>query len=278
MAETNNARLPDAHGRRTAYTTSWGLLIGAGLEQAIAPAWTLKFEYDYLRTGDFGFSVPPSQNVFVDGTWDDVAGRATHAQLNNNLFKVGLNYRFGENALAQWGSSGAIKPFQIAGWSVEPILRYWHSTGRFQKDLASIYFSERRLISRLTYDGLTANTNEIGARLDSPWLVFLKGYYGAGSIIGGHMNDEDWIYAFAQMTDRPSSATATRYRSCATAASATTPSMAASTSSTVPTTASVVLPATPHLRELRGDDLPLDLVDHVRRRATRLQGLHHRDG
>ena len=182
--------------RRVASTTTWGLLIGAGLEQAIAPAWTLKFEYDYMRSDKFGFAVPPSNNLALDDTITPVAGRATHAQLNNNLFKVGLNYRFGENALTQWGASDSIKPFAGAGWSFEPILRYWRSTGRFQKDLGANFATERRLVSRLTYDGLTANTNEVGGRVDSPWLIFLKGYYGAGSIIGGHMNDEDWAYPF----------------------------------------------------------------------------------
>jgi opacity protein-like surface antigen/outer membrane protease len=199
VAETNNEQIPNATpARRTAYTTSWGVLIGAGLEQAIAPAWTLKFEYDYMRTGDFGFAAPPSNNAQLDDafTVTTVPGRATHAHLDNSLFKVGLNYRFGENALAQWGASGSIKPFASAGWSFEPVLRYWRSTGRFQKDLAAEFFTERRLVSRLTYDGLTANTNEIGARLDSPWLLFLKGYYGSGQIIGGHMNDEDWYYPF----------------------------------------------------------------------------------
>jgi opacity protein-like surface antigen len=192
VAETNTGQLEVTSAKRTASTTTWGLLLGAGLEQAIAPAWTLKFEYDYLRSDKFGFGVPPSHNVYLDRSFDVVAGRATHAQLNNSLFKVGLNYRFGENALAQWGASDSIKPFASAGWSFEPILRYWRSTGRFQKDAPSHFNSERQLISRLTYDGLTANSNEVGARIDSPWLVFLKGYYGAGRIIGGHMNDEDW--------------------------------------------------------------------------------------
>ena len=61
--------------------------------------------------------------------------------------------------------------------------------------------------------GLTANSNEIGARIDSPWLLFLKGYYGSGHIIGGHMNDEDWYYPFVYDGAHPFSATATPSRS-----------------------------------------------------------------
>ena len=136
MAETNNSHYSNATpARRTAYTTTWGLLLGAGLEQAIAPAWTLKFEYDYMR-GDIRICrCLQVNNLQLDDSMSAVPGRATHAHLNNSLFKVGLNYRFGENALAQWGAAGSIKPFASAGWSFEPVLRYWRSTGRFQKDI-----------------------------------------------------------------------------------------------------------------------------------------------
>src|SRR5262249_15594167 len=97
---------------------------------------------------------------------------------------------------ASWESgSGAVPartPMKPSGWDVEFGGRYWHSTGSFQKDLPAAAASAASLVSRLTYDDVTANTGEFFGRVDTPWNFFVKGFIGGGRISGGHMNDEDW--------------------------------------------------------------------------------------
>jgi outer membrane protease len=69
--------------------------------------------------------------------------------------------------------------------------RYWYSTGR----IGYGYYGDTTtslLVSRLTYDQLTANSGEIYARGDIPWGVFIKGFVGLGAIAGGHLIDEDF--------------------------------------------------------------------------------------
>jgi len=69
--------------------------------------------------------------------------------------------------------------------------RYWYSTGRIGYN----YYGDTTtslLVSRLTYEQLTANSGEIYARGDTPWGVFVKGVIGFGSIAGGNLIDEDF--------------------------------------------------------------------------------------
>jgi hypothetical protein len=71
--------------------------------------------------------------------------------------------------------------------------RYWYSTGRIGYN----YYGDTTtalLVSRLTYDQLTANAGEFYARGDTPWGIFIKGFIGAGSISGGRLLDEDFPF------------------------------------------------------------------------------------
>jgi outer membrane immunogenic protein len=70
----------------TASETRGGWIVGIGLEYAFAPSWSVKFEYDHLDLGT-------KRNRFTDGTTlpafdEDISQRL-------NLFKFGINYRFG---------------------------------------------------------------------------------------------------------------------------------------------------------------------------------------
>src|SRR5262249_25298999 len=70
---------------------------------------------------------------------------------------------------------------------------YWYSTGRvgynLYRDTTTAF-----LVSRLTYDQLTANSGEVYLRGDTPWGIFIKGYIGGGSIAGGGLVDEDFPF------------------------------------------------------------------------------------
>jgi hypothetical protein len=69
--------------------------------------------------------------------------------------------------------------------------RYWYSTGRIGYN----YYGDTTsaaLVSRLTYDQLTANAGELYFRGDVPAGFFVKGLIGAGSTSGGRLIDEDF--------------------------------------------------------------------------------------
>jgi hypothetical protein len=79
-----------------------------------------------------------------------------------------------------------------APWVFEIGARYFYSTGKNWYDLYNDP-TPAQLNSRLTYDGLHAHAGEVFFRADSPSAIFIKGYYGAGSIQHGNtLYDEDF--------------------------------------------------------------------------------------
>ena len=95
-------------------------------------------------------------------------------------------------ALVSGGATiaAASDPTPYRPWSLEVGARYWYSTGKSSKDLYDT--TGALLISRLTYDELTAHSGEVFFRGDTRFGLFLKGYYGGGSINKGHLIDEDF--------------------------------------------------------------------------------------
>jgi opacity protein-like surface antigen/outer membrane protease len=183
----------------SASLTQAGWTIGAGVEQSLTPAWSVKFEYDYLNFGHQGSVVLPASIFFNPGppTLAVVPAATANVSSDVHMFKLGFNYKLGQDPWAAgWGAAVPVvgKAPAMAwapGWEVEGGGRYWYSWGRFQKDLPGGP-NDHSLISRLTYDNVTGNTGEFFGRIDTPFNVFLKGNIGGGSISGGHMNDEDW--------------------------------------------------------------------------------------
>jgi hypothetical protein len=70
--------------------------------------------------------------------------------------------------------------------------RYWYSTGSLAKSLYDVPGSSSSVVSRLTYDGLTAHAAEVFGRIDHPVGLFLKGYAGLSGLRKGSLNDEDF--------------------------------------------------------------------------------------
>ena len=197
-ATTNNAfGLPI--NTTSASPTSWGGTVGVGLEKALSAPWSVKLEYDYLGFANATLATPASQLISTGGVVAVVPGNNASVRQSFHEFKIGLNYRFDA---PRWAPSSeerqplpvkAPPPTIVSAWGVEVGARYWYSSGRFQKDLPpGGSTSSLNLISRLTYDDLTAHSGELYGRIDSPMNVFLKGYAGLGRITGGNMNDEDW--------------------------------------------------------------------------------------
>lgn len=205
--------------------TQAGWTAGAGVEQALTPAWSVKFEYDYLNFGHQGsVTIPESAfgpTALVGRTllFDPMRSAASGVSSDVHMFKLGLNYKLGQDPFATGWNTPAYSAFLKApeaaaaqGWEFEGGGRYWYSWGKFQKDLPGSPGNDKSLVSRLTYDNLTANTGEFFGRVDTPVNVFVKGFVGGGSVSGGHMNDEDWGLAppnanFASYSNTVSSAT-----------------------------------------------------------------------
>src|SRR5215216_1377720 len=77
-------------------------------------------------------------------------------------------------------------------FAIEFGARYWMSFGRLAKSLFDIPDFSPAMVSRLTYDGLTAHSVEAYARADHPTGLLLKGYVGLTGLKKGSLNDEDF--------------------------------------------------------------------------------------
>jgi opacity protein-like surface antigen len=183
-------------------TERLGWTVGAGVEQALAPAWSVKVEYDYAGFGSAAMATPTSFR-YVDPLLGYVATPQGTTSVSQNVqtLKVGLNMKFGGDAYARWdglddyhlrGTQRAEE--NIGRGEIEIGGRVWYSSGRFQKDLGSTteQRSQNVLVSRLTYQS-TAGSGEVFGRVDGISDVFVKGFAGGGTLLGGRMNDEDWI-------------------------------------------------------------------------------------
>jgi opacity protein-like surface antigen len=197
-----NANLPPLETSATVW--KWGGTVGAGIEEALTPAWSVRLEYDYLGFGRNSMATPSSfVQTGVGGAYVATAGNTTSVGQNVQEVKLGLNYKWGAPFGAFWPEAGPpasafpVKapplPAWAPGWEFEGGGRYWYSYGKFQKDLGTGTSASTAnvLNSRLTYDSI-ANSGEVFGRIDSPSRLFVKGFVGGGSLSSGHMNDEDW--------------------------------------------------------------------------------------
>jgi opacity protein-like surface antigen len=182
----------------SARSSKLGWTIGAGVEHAIAPAWSVKLEYDYAEFGEQNVAIPQGIVQVVPGnpaTYFLTPAGTTRMNQNFQQVKLGLNYKIGADPGARWGSAPAAFPVKAPVMAeVEAGARYWYSSGKFQKDLGSTTDPALANIlnSRLTYDS-TANAGEFFGRVEIPLNMFVKGNIGLGSLSGGHLYDEDWV-------------------------------------------------------------------------------------
>ncbi len=181
--------------------TESGWLVGAGVEHAITPAWSVKLEFDYIGLGGETVATPQGLVQPIPGVngYNFTPAGTTRVSQNFQEVNLGLNYKFGMDPSARWNSASstfAAKAPVIdvaSGWELQAGARYWYSSGTFQKDSGSTTNAALANIlnSRLTYD-TTANSGELFGRIETPQNIFVKGNIGIGSLLGGHLNDEDW--------------------------------------------------------------------------------------
>lgn len=179
-----------------------GWTVGAGAEQAITPAWSLRLTYDYADFGSVSMATPASyQQVVYPFGYIMTPGGSTSVRQTTQTVKLGLNLKLGEDNRAHWEDDdaplllrGRYEPSASPEAEVEFGTRAWVSSGRHQKDLGATTSPSMQniLVSRLTYD-TSAVSGEVFGRLDSSSDVFLKGFIGGGSVTSGKLHDEDWL-------------------------------------------------------------------------------------
>jgi opacity protein-like surface antigen len=190
--------------------TMWGGTIGAGIEYAMTPAWSLVFEYDYMAFAST--NVANLGNFYANRNGDIFAATpesAAGVTQDLHRFKLGLNYKWGADPWAAWPAAAVAGAAPVkmpvykgpalaawtAGWEVEIGGRYVGHRSTFQDDLGRTRpsgTSPISLVSRLTYEATDSDSGEIFGRIDTPWNWFIKGFYGRGKIHDGRMNDEDF--------------------------------------------------------------------------------------
>jgi hypothetical protein len=172
---------------------AFGWTLGAGMEYALDPAWSLGIDYGYLRFDGVRMPTPQTVDVPMAGPPSNVPSSSSALTFSQHLVKLALNYRWGVRAAATSDADRQAWAAQdradwTPGWEFDLGTRYWYSFGTFRNANGG----RATLISRLTYDGMQAHSGELFARLDSPFNVFVKAVAGGGFIASGWMNDEDW--------------------------------------------------------------------------------------
>jgi len=171
--------------------SSWGWTIGAGIEYAFAPRWSLDVGYQYMRFNAGTVPTPETDDVTSAGHVTAVPAGVSSVTQDMHIARVGLNYHFGELSKAAsdtYGTPSSAEAPWTPGWEFEGGARYWYSSGNF----TSSNGSTNALVSRLPYNNLDGHSGELFARLDAPFNAFIKGFIGLGGIANGAMYDEDW--------------------------------------------------------------------------------------
>jgi len=197
----NNRNLDGVFTSSSNFVTP-GWTVGAGVEYALASAWSVKLEYDYLAFRDQDVATP-----YVPGNPFNSTTPTTTISQHVHQFKLGLNYRLADGV--NWPGNAGATSFRApplnspSGWTMEAGARYVYGWGRFQKDEGGVPANLPRgvLVDRLTYHDMQTNTSEVFGRINTPWNVFVKGFAGVGVTGRGKQNDED---SFADINnDRP---------------------------------------------------------------------------
>jgi opacity protein-like surface antigen/outer membrane protease len=191
---------PGTGSETGAYSKAWGGTVGAGIEHALTPAWSVSLEYDYYRFASTNIATPATVKSAVTGGNPilNVSSSTASVSPDMQVVKLALNYHWDQNPFAVWTDTPVFAvtampmraravPILFQGWEVDAGTRYWYSSGNTKNTTFN-----SSLLSQLTYGNLTGQSGEFFARVDTPWRLFVKGYIGSGALSGGTTTDEDW--------------------------------------------------------------------------------------
>jgi opacity protein-like surface antigen len=180
----------------SASETKWGWTVGAGIEHALSPRWSVKAEYNYLDFGNSSITSPGSWVQIGPFLFAEATGKTASFSEEQHVLKVGVNYKLNGIAGAWDSGPASLKDAPaayVATNEIEIGTRYARNWSRFQKDLGQIGLGDRTLASRLIYDNMPSDAGELFARVDTASNFMVKGYIGIGSGDQGRMHDEDWM-------------------------------------------------------------------------------------
>ena len=191
------------------HSNAWGGTVGAGIEHALTPAWSVGLEYDYYRFAATSVSVPATLN-FNGGAGAPVAGNRASVTPDMQVVKLALNYHWDQDPRIAWSDAPVFgasvmplkarpAPASFTGWEVDAGGRYWYSSGS-EKNTSGT----GALTSQLVYGNLTGQSGEFFVRVDTPTRLFVKGFFGSGGLNGGKDTDEDWGSAAGGAVGGPS--------------------------------------------------------------------------
>ncbi len=191
-------------------TLKAGFAVGGGVEAPLTDRLSIKA--DYLHVAFSNTAGMSTSNNLLPSFPGQVF---THSSdLRADLFRAGLNYRFGGPDPAP--GVGTILPVKapllpaapsfFQNWQLETGTRLWLSTGTYGGPDPLIDTPPPTLASRLVYSDLDALSGETFFRADHASGFFVKGYLGAGGINSGSLNDEDFFPAATAYSNTLSSA------------------------------------------------------------------------
>ena len=198
---SNIAGAPEPDGDPSSRSKAWGWTVGAGIERALTPAWSIGLEYDYYRFASSNVATAATISSTGGATpiFSTLAGTTASVTPDIQVVKLALNYHWDHDPRMTWVDGpifgAAALPFRarpaapsfFQRWEVDAGTRYWYSGGT-EKNTSGT----GTLISQLTSSNLTGQSGELFARVDTQSRIFVKGYVGTGAITGGKNTDEDW--------------------------------------------------------------------------------------
>lgn len=162
-----------------------GYTVGAGVETAVTDHISLKAEYRFLNfNGSNAYQMNnnvPAGQVFT-----------SNASVNMNTLEIGINYHFNNKVSSLHYPNPFSTLFDGSLWQTAIGARLFLSSGADGSPQPLFGENESMLYSRLTFNNLTATSEEAFARADHQSGFFIKGFLGAGSITDGELNDEDF--------------------------------------------------------------------------------------
>ena len=164
-----------------------GYAAGGGIEYALGNNWSAQAEYQHLGFGRF--------TAKTVSTSDSTQAVTQSADLNADIVRLGLNYRFGGSDPAP--ASGSFAPqddapfFNKYNWEFDFGMRAFFSNG-LDAESNPLYGVPPVVLSRLFWGNMNSLAGETYGRIDHASGWFVKGNLGAGGIFNGTLNDEDF--------------------------------------------------------------------------------------
>lgn len=161
-----------------------GYVVGGGIETSLTKQLSLKAEYLYENFGS-------TQAHLMNQAVPTGSSITNSVDLDGSLIMVGLNYHM-QDRLPTWLHDTNL--WRTSNWEANLGARVFISSGTVGAPQPLLNTSDIGdiLASRLVFSQLTGISEEAYARFDHESGMFVKGYLGAGTIINGQLNDEDF--------------------------------------------------------------------------------------